>query len=75
MEVQKGLVSVKIFRARNRVYLVGTKTEKVREKERFSFMVFYFADGKRRQKMFVDFEEAHAESTRKKHKGRFHVWK
>lgn len=62
MEVRKGSVIVKIYRVRNKAYLVRTKDEQLEEKERFSFMVSYFADGKRRQKMFADFEEAHAEA-------------
>jgi hypothetical protein len=65
MVVPKGSVSVNIYKVRNKAYLVRTKAENAQEKERFSFMVSYFAEGKRRQKMFADFEEAHAEAKSK----------
>ena len=60
MEVQSGSVIVKIYRVRNKSFRVTAKDDTVREKERFSFMVSFFADGKRRQQMFAEFEEAHA---------------
>lgn len=51
MEVKQGSVIVKIYRVEN--------------KGRDSFTVSYHADGKRRQKMFADFEDAHAEAKSK----------
>ena len=51
MEVKQVSGSVKIYRVGN--------------KGRDSFMVSYHADGKRRQKMFADYEEAHAEANSK----------
>ena len=51
MEVKAGSVIVKIYRVEN--------------KGRDSFTVSYFADGRRKQKMFADFEEAHAEAKSK----------
>jgi integrase len=51
MEVQSGSVVVKIY--------------KVENKGRDSFTVSYFADGKRKLKMFADFDEAHAEAKSK----------
>jgi predicted metalloprotease len=51
MEVQSGSVIVKIY--------------KVENKGRDSFTVSYFADGKRKLKMFADFDEAHAEAKSK----------
>lgn len=62
MEVQTGSVIVKIYRVRNKAYRVTARDNSTEEKDRFSFMVSFFADGKRRQKMFADFEEAHAEA-------------
>jgi integrase len=62
MVVPKGSVHVTIYKVRNKAYLVRTKDETAQEKERFSFMLSYFADGKRRQKMFADFEAAHTEA-------------
>ena len=61
MEVQSGSVIVKIYRVRNKAYLARTKDGK----DRLSFMVSYFADGKRRQKMLANFEKAHAEAKEK----------
>ena len=51
MEVKQGSVVVKIYRVEN--------------KGRDSFTVSFHADGKRRQKMFADFDEAHAEAKSK----------
>ena len=51
MEVQSGSVIVKIY--------------KVENKGRDSFTVSYFADRKRKLKMFADFDEAHAEAKSK----------
>ncbi len=51
MEVQSGSVIVKIY--------------KVENKGRDSFTVSYFADGKRKLKMFADFDEAHADARSK----------
>ena len=51
MEVQSGSVIVKIY--------------KVENKGRDSFTVSYFADGKRKLKMFADFDEAHADAKSK----------
>src|SRR6266581_4153119 len=51
MEVKSGSVIVKIY--------------KVENKGRDSFTVSYFADGKRKLKMFADFDEAHAEASSK----------
>lgn len=51
MEVKSGSVTVKIY--------------KVENKGRDSFTVSYFADGRRKQKMFADFKEAHAEAKSK----------
>ncbi len=62
MEVQTGSVVVKIYRVRKKACRVTAKDNSTEENERFSFMVSFFADGKRRQKMFADFEEAHAEA-------------
>ena len=58
MEVPKGSVTVKIYKVRNKAYIVTTKRNEVVEKDRFSFMISFFADGKRRQQMFADFDEA-----------------
>jgi len=62
MEVQTGSLVVKIYRVRNKAYRVTARDNSTEEKERFRFMVSFFAEGKRRQKMFVDFEQAHAEA-------------
>lgn len=62
MVVTKGSVQVKIYKVRNKAFLVRSKGDQVEQKERFSFMVSFFADGKRRQKMFADFDDAHAEA-------------
>src|SRR6185312_14233430 len=51
MEIKSGSVIVKLYRVEN--------------KGRDSFTVSYFADGKRKQKMFADYEEAHAEAKSK----------
>ena len=51
MEVQSGSVIVKIY--------------KVENKGRDSFTVSYFADGKRKLKMFANFDEAHADAKSK----------
>ena len=51
MEVQSGSVIVKIY--------------KVENKGRDSLTVSYFADGKRKLKMFADFHEAHADAKSK----------
>lgn len=51
MEVQSGPVIVKIYKAEN--------------KGRDSFTVSYFADGKRKLKMFADFDEAYADAKSK----------
>src|SRR5262245_39385656 len=51
MEVQAGSVIVKIY--------------KVENKGRGSFTVSYFADGRRRLKMFADIDEAYAEAKSK----------
>jgi integrase len=51
MIVKQGSVAVKIYRVKN--------------KGRESFTVSYHADGKRKLKMFADFEEAHAEAKSK----------
>lgn len=48
LEVQSGSVIVKIYRITN--------------KGRRSFMVSYFSEGKRKQKMFADFDEAYHEA-------------
>jgi hypothetical protein len=48
VEVPSGSFTVKIYRVRN--------------KERRSFMVSYFVGDKRKQKMFVDFDEAYEEA-------------
>ncbi len=62
MEVQTGSVIVKIYRVRNKAYRVTAWDNSTEERDRFSFMVSFFADGKRRQKMFADFGQAHAEA-------------
>ena len=62
MEVQTGSVVVKIYRVRNKAYRVTARDNSTEERDRFSFMVTFFADGKRPHKMFADFEEAHAEA-------------
>ena len=51
LEVKDGSVIVKIY--------------KVENKGRVSYTVSYFADGKRKIKMFADFDEAHAEAKSK----------
>jgi hypothetical protein len=58
LEVPHGSVTVKIYRVRNKSYRVTTADGEVKEKERFSFFVSYFSDGKRTQKMFAEFKEA-----------------
>ena len=62
MEVQTGSVVVKIYRVRSKACRITARDNSTEEKERFSFMVWFFTDGKRNQKMFVDFEESHAEA-------------
>ncbi len=48
VEVPSGSFTVKIYRVRNR--------------DRRSFMVSYFVGDKRKQKMFMDFDEAYEEA-------------
>src|SRR5258706_3954304 len=55
MEVPSGSVVVKIYRVKDKEYADA-------KEERFSFMVSYFAGGKRKQKMFADFDDAHTEA-------------
>ena len=65
MEIQSGSVTVKIYRVRNKSYRATAKEGESDGPDRFSFMVSYFADRKRRQQMFADFDEAHAEAKSK----------
>ena len=60
MDVPSGSVTVKIYRVKNKAFLVRNRQGELREEERFSFMVSYFSSGKRTQKMFAQFEAAHA---------------
>ena len=65
MDVPVGSITVKIYKGRNGVYRETNKNGEVTIQPRFSYLVSYFADGKRIQKMFADFDEAHAHAKEK----------
>ncbi len=65
MAVKQRSVIVKCYQVRNKAHRVRTKDNSLPEQERFSFMVSFFADGKRQQKMFAEFPAAKAETDAK----------
>src|SRR5215469_2263846 len=63
--VVNGSVTVKVYKVKNKAYLKRNADGEIEKKERFGYMVSYFAQGRRIQKMFADPDEAVAEAIAK----------